>query len=53
MAIGDGNAPRIRCVLVVELMFAFTLLALRCVNMFYSKRVKGVETFRVRKLTTL
>ena len=26
-------------------MFAFTLLALRCVNIFYSKRVKDVETF--------
>jgi hypothetical protein len=32
--------------LIVELMFAFTLLALRCVNTFYSKRVKDVETFR-------
>ena len=29
----------------MELMFAFTLLALRCVNIFYSKRVKDVETF--------
>jgi len=37
----------------VELMFAFTLLALRCVSVFYSKRVKVVENFRVRKLTTL
>jgi hypothetical protein len=26
-------------------MCAFTLLALRCVNTFYSKRVKDVETF--------
>ena len=35
------NAPRIRCVLIVELMFAFTLLTLRCANIFYSKRVKA------------
>ena len=34
------------CVFVVELMFAFTLLALRCVNIFYCKRGKDVETFR-------
>ena len=27
-------------------MFAFTLLALRCVNIFYYKHVKDVETFR-------
>jgi hypothetical protein len=27
-------------------MFAFTLLALRCVNVFYSKRVKVVETIQ-------
>src|SRR5215471_14054467 len=44
------NAPRIRCVLVVELMFAFTLLALRCVNTFYSKRVKDVETFHLTRI---
>ena len=44
MAVGEGKTQlRIRCVLVVELMFAFTLLALRCVNIFYSKRVKAVE----------
>jgi len=29
---------------IVELMCAFTLLALRCVHTFYSKRVKVVET---------
>ena len=38
------NAPRIRCAFVVELMCAFTLLALRCVNTFYLKRLKDVET---------
>jgi hypothetical protein len=38
--------PRVRCALVVELMLTFTLLALRCVNPFYSKRGKDVETFR-------
>jgi hypothetical protein len=27
-------------------MFAFTLLALRCVNIFYSKRVNAVETIQ-------
>jgi hypothetical protein len=32
--------------LVVELMFTFTLLAFRCVNIFYCKRGKDVETFR-------
>ena len=30
----------------MELKFAFTLLALRCVNFFYSKRVKAVETIQ-------
>jgi hypothetical protein len=46
VAVGEGNASRIRRVLVVELMFAFTLLALRCVNIFYSKRVKAVEAIQ-------
>ena len=40
------NALRIRCALIGELMFAFTLLALRCVNSFYSKQVKAVETIQ-------
>jgi len=38
-----------RCVLVVELMFTFTLLALRCVKIFYCKPVKDIETFLVKK----
>src|SRR6478672_10670597 len=38
------TAPRIRCAFIVELMCAFTLLAPWCVNIFYSKRVKDVET---------
>jgi hypothetical protein len=46
VAVGDGNAPRIRCVLVGELMFAFTSPELRCVNVFYSKRVNVVETIQ-------
>ena len=29
---------------------AFTLLALRCVNIFYSKRVEEVETFCVLRV---
>jgi len=38
------NAPPVRCAFIVELMCAFTLLALRCVNTFYPKRLKDVET---------
>ena len=30
----------------MELLFSFTLLALRCVNIFYSNRVKAVETIK-------
>ena len=33
-AVSDGNAPGIRCVLIVELMFTFTLPPLRCVTSF-------------------
>ena len=39
-------AVRIAIYQGLELMFAFTLLALRCVNIFYSKCVRGVESFR-------
>src|SRR2546423_1436531 len=43
--VSKQNAPRIRCVLIVELILAFTLLALRCVNTFYSERIKAVKIF--------
>jgi hypothetical protein len=45
--------PRVRCALVVELMFTFTLLVLRCADPFYSNRGKDVEIFRAGPLWTL